>query len=70
MNVKSSHALTELAVRLSDVIELHRDAGESQGYTENGYGYIPHACGTCGSFGEYGEPWPCATFLAATGRSE
>jgi hypothetical protein len=46
------------------VLALHADAGESQGYTQSalgGYGYIDHCCGECGTFGEYGEPWPCAT---------
>jgi uncharacterized protein DUF6221 len=43
------------------LLELHRDKGDSPGYTESGYGYIDHCCATCGVFGEYGVPWPCAT---------
>jgi hypothetical protein len=43
------------------IVELHRDGGESQGYLPGGYGDMDHACITCGSFGEYGEPWPCDT---------
>jgi hypothetical protein len=47
------------------VLAIHADQGESQGYLpDGGYGYIAHCCGTCGSFGEYGEPWPCATARA------
>ena len=41
---------------------LHSDNGESQGYMPDGsYGDHPHACLTCGTFGEYAVPWPCPT---------
>lgn len=55
---------------LERVKALHHDAGESQGYTpevRGGYGTIPHCCASCGTFGEYGEPWPCATIQAIEG---
>lgn len=40
---------------------LHRDAGPSQGYFGSDYVERDHCCGTCGSHGEYGVEWPCAT---------
>jgi hypothetical protein len=49
------------------IVEEHGDGGESQGYLADEdwrYGYMPHACETCGSFGEYGTPWPCRTLRA------
>ena len=50
---------------LEAVLELHKDGGESQGYLDDGsYGDIPHCCTECGSLGEYGVPWPCATVTA------
>ena len=57
--------------RLVDALEaalnIHRDGGESQGYTDDGhYGTMPHCCTTCGEFGEYGVPWPCPTVTAIT----
>lgn len=55
---------------LERVKALHYDAGESQGYTpevRGGYGMIPHCCASCGSFGEYGTPWPCETIQAIEG---
>lgn len=52
---------------LEDVLKLHRDGGESQGYLDNGhYGVIDHCCTECGSHGEYGTPWPCPTVKAIT----
>ena len=60
--VSQARVLAECAAKRA-IVELHQDAGESQGYTENAdYGYIPNCCGTCGTFGEYGEPFPCDTF--------
>lgn len=53
----------ELQARIDQVREIHKDAGPSQGYTATGYGVIEHCCGACGSHGEYGQPWPCPTFL-------
>lgn len=56
---------------LERVKALHHDAGESQGYTPDvrgGYGMIPHCCASCGTFGEYGEQWPCATIQAIEGE--
>ena len=50
---------------LEAVLEVHQDGGESQGYLDDGsYGDIPHCCTECGSLGEYGVPWPCATVTA------
>ena len=46
------------------IVEGHRDGGESQGYLPDRYGDMDHACTTCGTFGEYGEPWPCSTLRA------
>ena len=69
MSEKTDHVITVLSRRLAQVIELHRDAGPSQGYIGDGYGWIDHACSECGSFGEYGEPWPCATYRAVTGAT-
>src|SRR6185312_137495 len=42
------------AAALRAVLEIHADAGASQGYTESGYGDIEHVCAACGSPGEYG----------------
>lgn len=50
--------------RITEAAKLHRKGGASQGYTADGYGYIEHCCETCGTFGEYGEPWPCKTAIA------
>ena len=48
-----------------EVLRIHQDGGESQGYLDDGhYGDIPHCCTECGSLGEYGVPWPCATVTA------
>ncbi len=49
--------------RLDKVRALHQrcDDGE-QGYRpDGGYGTVAPCCETCGSYGEYTEPWPCAT---------
>lgn len=52
---------------LEGVLAIHRDGGESQGYLDNGhYGVIDHCCTECGSYGEYGTPWPCPTVTAIT----
>ena len=52
---------------LEAVLKVHRDGGESQGYLDNGhYGVIDHCCTECGSYGEYGTPWPCPTVTAIT----
>ena len=64
-----AHARTDLPATmkaLRAVLELHKDGGESPGYTENDYEDIAHCCTTCGSFGEYGEPYPCDTVRAIT----
>jgi len=50
---------------LKAIMELHQDRGASQGYTDSGYGVLDHCCGECGTFGEYGEEWPCATYRIA-----
>ena len=47
---------------LQEVLDLHRDGGPSQGYVNDGYGYLDHACTECGTFGEYGVEWPCETY--------
>lgn len=47
---------------LQEVLDLHRDGGPSQGYGNDGYGYLEHACAECGTFGEYGVEWPCETY--------
>lgn len=49
------------------ILELHSNAGRSQGHDkETGkYGWIENCCKTCGTFGEYGEPWPCETYNLA-----
>lgn len=55
----------DMAAALRAVLEIHQDGGESQGYLDDGsYGDIPHCCTECGSLGEYGVPWPCATVTA------
>ena len=63
-----AHARTDvpdMAAALRAVLEIHQDGGESQGYLDDGhYGDIPHCCTECGSLGEYGVPWPCATVTA------
>ena len=63
-----AHARTDvpaLVAALRAVLEVHQDGGESQGYLDDGsYGDIPHCCTECGSLGEYGVPWPCATVTA------
>lgn len=53
-----------LVAALRAVLELHVSDGESQGYTPDGYRVIPSACSQCGTPGEYGVPWPCATVRA------
>ena len=55
----------DMAAALRAVLEVHQDGGESQGYLDDGsYGDMPHCCTECGSLGEYGVPWPCATVTA------
>lgn len=49
---------------LRRILDLHQDGGTSQGYTDTGYVDIEHCCTTCGTFGEYGIPWPCPTVQA------
>ena len=64
-------AAPALAAAVRDVLALHTDGGQSQGYTDDtpgGYGYIDHCCTECGSFGEYGKPWPCPTVRALAAR--
>lgn len=52
---------------LEEVLEIHQDGGESQGYLDDGsYGDMPHCCTECGSLGEYGIPYPCPTVTAIT----
>ena len=54
-----------LVAALRAVLKIHQDGGESQGYTDTGtYGDMPHCCTECGSFGEYGVPYPCPTVAA------
>lgn len=55
-----------LVAALRAVLAIHQDGGPSQGYTRDGYRTIDHCCTECGSFGEYGEPWPCPTVRAVT----
>ena len=50
---------------LLKIMELHADAGASQGYTNTGYGVLEHTCAVCGTYGEYGEEWPCKTYKIA-----
>lgn len=61
----SVDALTLFAERavaaMRAIVGEHADGGYSQGYTDTGYGGYEHACTCCGSHGEYGVPWPCAT---------
>jgi len=60
-------ALRKAKEALRAVLDLHRDAGPSQGYGANfkgGYGEFAHCCGTCGAHGEYGVEWPCLTAQA------
>ena len=59
-------ALRKARKALRAVLDLHRDAGPSQGYFHGdiGYGERDHCCGTCGRFGEYGVEWPCPTVRA------
>ena len=63
-----AHARTDvpdMAAALRAVLEIHQDGGESQGYLDDGsYGDLPNCCTECGSLGEYGVPWPCATVTA------
>ena len=48
-----------------EVLRIHQDGGESQGYLDDGsYGDMPHCCTECGSLGEYGVPYPCPTVTA------
>ena len=50
-----------------EVLRIHQDGGESQGYLDDGhYGDIPQCCTECGSLGEYGVPYPCPTVTAIT----
>ena len=58
------------AGRIAEAISLHADAGISQGYTANGYGDIQDCCDSCGTFGEYGVPFPCETLRALSGAEE
>jgi len=60
---KPPRVLAECAAKRA-VLTLHRDNGASQGDTDTGYGVLDHACATCGSFGEYGEEFPCGTVTA------
>ncbi len=58
---------SERATITADLRAIHQDGGESQGYdmTRGGeYGDLPHCCTECGTFGEYGIPWPCPTLRA------
>ncbi|MEU5155200.1 hypothetical protein [Glycomyces sp. NPDC021274] len=59
----------EFEQRVSRVQQLHQPFPEPvQGYLPDGsYGYIDPACQMCGTPDEYGAPWPCATYKAATG---
>lgn len=60
----SAADVPQLVKTLRAVLELHVSDGESQGYTPDGYRVIPSACSQCGTLGEYGIPWPCATVRA------
>ena len=62
-------ALRKAGEALRGVLDLHCDAGPSQGYFSDdlGYGWADHCCATCGSLGEYGVEWPCPTAIAALG---
>lgn len=56
-----------LVAALRAVLDLHCDAGPSQGYDfgpDGGYGWADHCCATCGAHGEYGVEWPCPTVQA------
>lgn len=57
-----THVLAWVA-GMRDIVALHADDGESQVYGDfpGGYGTYEHCCDTCGTFGEYGVPWPCPT---------
>jgi hypothetical protein len=61
--VSPARVLAECEARLR-IVDLHRDGGQSQGFFDAGYETIDHACWTCGSHGEYGVQWPCATVKA------
>ncbi|WIY84312.1 hypothetical protein [Propionimicrobium sp. PCR01-08-3] len=61
---ESVRDVPQLVKALRAVLELHVSDGESQGYTPDGYRVIPSACSQCGTPGEYGIPWPCATVRA------
>ena len=68
--VELSKRAEKAEAAIERVKALHHDAGESQGYTpevRGGYGTIPHCCASCGTFGEYGTPWPCETIQAIQG---
>ena len=45
------------------VVAAHRQV-DGQGYTDTGYDIMPSVCATCGTFDEYGVPWPCNTLRA------
>lgn len=60
----------DLMSRLQKVASLHQDGGRSQAYLPGSghYGWLEHACTTCGDFGEYGVEWPCDTLKAIKGE--
>ena len=60
-------AIRKAGEALRAVLDLHCDAGPSQGYDfgpDGGYGWADHCCATCGAHGEYGVEWPCPTVRA------
>ena len=61
-----------LVAALRAVLDLHRDAGHSQGFFpgDRDYGERDHCCGTCGTHGEYGVEWPCPTVQAVADALE
>lgn len=61
--------VARLREKVARVEVLHSDAGRSQGYFGDGYSEHDHCCATCGSLGEYGVEWPCATVKAIRGDS-
>lgn len=60
--------LAAAEARLARVRELHQaDPDGGTGYRDDGtYGPIDSVCQQCGTPDEYGAPWPCATYLAAS----
>lgn len=58
--------LTEAQAMIDVALALHRPTTHAvQGTLPDGrYGYIEHACITCGDADAHGVPWPCDTAKA------